>query len=151
MKTKMARRVGRWRKPVLGFIWPVGTGAPRISAGHSQVRPERALENCSITCQIKNGPSSRAMAEASFDFQMANRQIRRIATPTCENHNQFRVASSRPPRIALWYLLGHLGVFNRQQVSRLRSHCPYHPLPHSQPPLPHHYNPQGPAACLEQL
>jgi hypothetical protein len=28
-------------------------------------------------CQIKNGPSSsRAIAEASFDFQMASRQIR---------------------------------------------------------------------------
>jgi hypothetical protein len=36
------------------------------------------------------------MAEASFDFQMAGRQIRRIAALTCEkceNHNQFCVAS----------------------------------------------------------
>jgi hypothetical protein len=33
------------------------------------------------------------MAEASFDFQMADRQIRRIVALTCENHNQFCVAS----------------------------------------------------------
>jgi hypothetical protein len=58
------------------------------------------------------------MAEASFDFQMTGRQIL-----TCENHNQFCVASFLVSRISLWYLLGHLGVFNRQQVRRLRSHC----------------------------
>jgi hypothetical protein len=33
------------------------------------------------------------MAEASFEFQMAGRQIRRIAALTCENHSQFCVAS----------------------------------------------------------
>jgi hypothetical protein len=35
------------------------------------------------------------MAEATFDFQMAGRQIRRIMALalTCENHNQFCVAS----------------------------------------------------------
>jgi hypothetical protein len=68
---------------------------------------QQAVENYSITCQIKNGPSSRAMAEASFafHFQMTDRQIRRIVALTltirlrvrtsfaCENHNQFCVAS----------------------------------------------------------
>jgi hypothetical protein len=33
------------------------------------------------------------MAEASFGFQMAGRQIRRIVALTCENHSQFCVAS----------------------------------------------------------
>jgi hypothetical protein len=38
---------------------------------------------------MKNGPSSRAMAEANFDFQMADRQIRRPnrGSYTCDNHN----------------------------------------------------------------
>jgi hypothetical protein len=57
------------------------------------------------------------MAEAaSFGFQMAYRQVRRVVALTCENHNRFFVLRSQPPRISLWYLLGHLGVFNRQQV-----------------------------------
>jgi hypothetical protein len=61
------------------------------------------------------------MAEAaSFGFQMAYRQVRRVVALTCENHNRFFVlrsqVASQPPRISLWYLLGHLGVFNRQQV-----------------------------------
>jgi hypothetical protein len=41
-----------------------------------------------------NRRAAGAMAEATFDFQMADRQIRRIAALTCENHhNQFCVAS----------------------------------------------------------
>ena len=38
-----------------------------------------------------------AMAKASFGFQMADRQIRRVVALTCENHNHNRVS--------LWYLL----------------------------------------------
>jgi hypothetical protein len=83
---------------------------------------QQAVENCSVICQIKNGPPSWAMAEASFDFQMAGRQIRWVVAITCENHSQFCLAS-QPPRISTWYLLGHLGAFNRQQVRELRSHC----------------------------
>jgi hypothetical protein len=63
---------------------------------HKNNRPLEEIENRSIICQIKSGPSSRAMAEASFDFRWPVArfcQIRRIATPTCENHNQFCVAS----------------------------------------------------------
>jgi hypothetical protein len=77
------------------------------------------------------------MGGASFDFQMAGRQIRRavaltngISTLTYENHNhnhnQFCVASPLVYSIfPMWYLLGHLeGVFNRQQQVRgLRSYC----------------------------
>jgi hypothetical protein len=37
------------------------------------------------------------MAEASFDFQMAGRQIRQVAALTGENHNQFCVAILQPP------------------------------------------------------
>jgi hypothetical protein len=55
------------------------------------------------------------MAGASFDFQIADRQqIRRIVTPDsfmCEPQSVLR---SQPPHISRWYLLGHLGAFNRQ-------------------------------------
>jgi hypothetical protein len=86
------------------------TGAVSQSASYKQ----QAVENQSSICQTKTEPPSRAIAEASFDFQMAGRQLRRIVTLTpCENHNQFCVASSLVSRCA-WYLLGHLGVFNRQ-------------------------------------
>jgi hypothetical protein len=40
--------------------------------------------------------------QGKFDFQMAGRQIRRIAALTCENHNQFCVASPLV-RISMWY------------------------------------------------
>jgi hypothetical protein len=40
---------------------------------------QQAVENCIFICQIKTGPPSRAMAEASFDSQMAGRPIGRIA------------------------------------------------------------------------
>jgi hypothetical protein len=47
-----------------------------LNAPHKQ----QAVENQSITYQIKTEPPSRAMAmaEASFAFQMADRQIHRI-------------------------------------------------------------------------
>jgi hypothetical protein len=60
-----------------------------FNAPHINNRPLKT----SLSYQIKTEPSSRAMAEASFGFQMADRQTRRIVTPTCENHNQFCVAS----------------------------------------------------------
>jgi hypothetical protein len=41
--------------------------------------------------------------------------------PSCRLHKLvFRI---KPSRISLWYLLVHLGVFNRQKVGGLRSHC----------------------------
>jgi hypothetical protein len=49
------------------------------------------------------------MAEASFNFQMAGRQIRRIVALTCENHNQFCVASLLVG-ISLWYLRALEGI-----------------------------------------
>jgi hypothetical protein len=59
------------------------------------------------------------MAEASFGFQMAGRQIRRIANRGSYLHVRTTtsfcfVLRSQPSRISLWYLLGNLGVFNRQ-------------------------------------
>jgi hypothetical protein len=36
-----------------------------------------------------------------------------------------RAAGHQPPRISMWCLLGHPGVFNRKTVRRLRSQGPY--------------------------
>jgi hypothetical protein len=35
-----------------------------------------------------------------------------------KSKNWFYVAGSQPPRISMWYLLEHLGLFSRQQQVR---------------------------------
>jgi hypothetical protein len=49
------------------------------------------------------------MAEASFGFQMAGRQIRRIVALTRENYNQFCVASLLVSRYGTRYRARALG------------------------------------------
>jgi hypothetical protein len=97
------------RRPSTCSIWAQtqkrSAGKKQGPFSYSERAPykQQAVESQSIICQIKNGPPSRAMAEASFDFQMAGRQIRRIVALTCENHNQICVASPLVSRCGTCY------------------------------------------------
>jgi hypothetical protein len=56
--------------PFFFFLLGFGRGGFYFLNGRAPCK-QQAAKNCSITCRIKNGPSSRAMAEAGFGFQMA--------------------------------------------------------------------------------
>jgi hypothetical protein len=94
MQTSCQAAIRYTRRNFTPLCTSLAFGLVVYSAALALLRRGLHFLNVPHICQIKTGPSSRAMAQASFDFQVASRQIRRIAALTCENHNQFCVASS---------------------------------------------------------
>jgi hypothetical protein len=76
---------------------------------------QQAVETQSIICQIKTEPSSWTTPKNKCALRAPDQH------PSWRLHQL--VLRIQPPYCSMWYVLGHLGAFNRQKVRRLRSHC----------------------------
>jgi hypothetical protein len=71
-----------------------------------------------VQCPINNRPLKTSLSYAKLKL---NRRVGRQRQSSWRLHQL--VLRIQPSCCSLWYLLGHLGVLNRQEVRGLRSHC----------------------------